>query len=62
MAFEVEGLQGRSIRADLARTVVNSGWNLGELRILGTTLEEVFLQLTKSEQKDAAPEAKGDNK
>jgi ABC-2 type transport system ATP-binding protein len=70
LAFEVEGLQGRQIRADLARTVVNSGWNLGELRILGTTLEEVFLQLTKADQKadqkteikTTTPEAKGDNK
>ncbi|HEV3202209.1 MAG TPA: ABC transporter ATP-binding protein [Bryobacteraceae bacterium] len=73
LAFEVEGLQGRQIRADLARTVVNSGWNLGELRILGTTLEEVFLQLTKSDQKTdqkaeqktdmnaVTPVAKGDN-
>jgi hypothetical protein len=30
--FEVESLQGRQIRADLARTVVNAGWNLSELR------------------------------
>ena len=56
LVFEVEGLQGRQIRSDLARTVVNSGWSLGELRILGTTLEEVFLQLTKSDPK-AEPKA-----
>jgi ABC-2 type transport system ATP-binding protein len=62
LSFEIEGLQGRPIRAELARTVVNAGWNLGELRIVGTTLEEVFLQLTKTEPKAVTHEAKGDNK
>src|SRR5690349_15731110 len=33
--FEIESLQGRHIRSDLARTVVNSGWNLSELRAVG---------------------------
>src|SRR5262245_40806236 len=33
--FEVESLQGRHIRADLARTVVNAGWSLTELRAVG---------------------------
>ncbi|HTS29290.1 MAG TPA: ATP-binding cassette domain-containing protein [Bryobacteraceae bacterium] len=72
LVFEIEGLQGRPIRADLARTVVNAGWNLGELRMLGTSLEDVFLQLTKSDQKadskpekaeskESTPVAKGDN-
>jgi ABC-2 type transport system ATP-binding protein len=46
LLFEVESLQGRTIRADLARTVVESGWNLNELRPVSLSLEEVFLQLT----------------
>jgi ABC-2 type transport system ATP-binding protein len=50
--FEIESLQGRQIRADLARTVVNSGWNLNELRPVGLSLEDIFLQLTAAEQKD----------
>jgi ABC-2 type transport system ATP-binding protein len=54
LAFEVESLQGRHIRADLARTVVNSGWNLNELRAVGLSLEDIFLQLTAAEQRDAA--------
>lgn len=49
LQFEVESLQGRSIRADLARTVVESGWNLNELRAVGLSLEEIFLQLTATE-------------
>ena len=54
--FEVESLQGRTIRSDLARTVVNSGWNLSELRAVGLSLEDIFLELTSTEKKKAAPE------
>ena len=50
MKFEVESLQGRHIRSDLARAVVNAGWNLNELSSVGLSLEEIFLQLTASEQ------------
>lgn len=52
LVFEVESLQGKHIRADLARTVVNSGWNLSELKSIGLSLEDIFLQLTTAEQKD----------
>ena len=55
--FEVESLQGRSIRADLARAVVNAGWNLNELRAVGLSLEDIFLQLTASESKSATKTA-----
>jgi ABC-2 type transport system ATP-binding protein len=53
-AFEVESLQGRHIRADLARAVVGAGWNLNELRPVGLSLEDIFLQLTAAESADAA--------
>jgi ABC-2 type transport system ATP-binding protein len=49
--FEVESLQGRNVRADLARAVVEAGWDLEELRALGLSLEDVFLQLTGGEKK-----------
>ena len=52
LLFEIEGLQGRHVRADVARSVVNAGWNLSELRAVGLSLEEIFLQLTAAEQKD----------
>ena len=58
LMFEIESLQGRHIRADLARTVVNSGWNLSELRAVGLSLEDIFLQLTAAEQKEPPKEAK----
>jgi len=49
-AFEVESLQGRSIRAELARAVVTAGWDLNELRPVGFSLEDIFLQLTAAEK------------
>ena len=52
LAFEVESLQGRHVRSDLARTVVNAGWNLNEMRSVGLSLEDIFLQLTAGEQKE----------
>src|ERR1035441_2023033 len=51
LTFEIESLQGRHIRAELARGVVNSGWNLSELRSVGLSLEDIFLQLTTAETK-----------
>ncbi|MBV9745259.1 MAG: ATP-binding cassette domain-containing protein [Acidobacteriia bacterium] len=55
LLFEVEGIQGRHIHSELARTVVNAGWNLNELRSVGYSLEDIFLQLTASEQRDTEP-------
>ncbi len=49
-SFEVQGLEHYAIRPDLARAVVTAGWNLTELRAAGESLEEIFLELTKSEQ------------
>jgi ABC-2 type transport system ATP-binding protein len=47
--FEVESHKGRLVRGDLARAVVESGWDLNELRPAAMSLEEIFLQLTGSE-------------
>jgi ABC-2 type transport system ATP-binding protein len=49
-SFEVESMQGRSIRAEVARAVVTAGWDLNELRPVGFSLEDIFLQLTASEK------------
>jgi ABC-2 type transport system ATP-binding protein len=62
--FEVESGKGRMVRGDLARAVVEAGWDLNELRPSAMSLEEVFLQLTG--QPDAAlkeeAQAKGASK
>lgn len=52
LLFEIESLQGRHIRGDLARSVVQAGWNLSEMRSVGLSLEDIFLQLTGAEQRD----------
>jgi ABC-2 type transport system ATP-binding protein len=44
--LEVESLAGESVRAELARSVVNAGWNLLEMRGINMSLEDIFLQLT----------------
>ena len=48
-AFEVESERGTDVRRDIARTVVNRGWGLLELRPMRMSLEEVFLQVTTEE-------------
>lgn len=53
--FEVEGRRNSFARGDLARAVVESGWDLSELRPAAVSLEEIFLQLTREQA--AAPVA-----
>jgi ABC-2 type transport system ATP-binding protein len=44
--FEIECLKEKFVRGDLARAVVEAGWDLNELRTAAVSLEEIFLQLT----------------
>jgi ABC-2 type transport system ATP-binding protein len=53
--FEVESARGTDIRRDIARTVVNNGWGLLELRPMRMSLEEIFLQVTTEEVEPTAP-------
>ena len=57
--FEIESQKGRLVRGDLARAVVESGWDLNELRPAAMSLEEIFLQLTGSEAPTEKAAAKG---
>ncbi|HUK48965.1 MAG TPA: ATP-binding cassette domain-containing protein [Terriglobales bacterium] len=57
--FEIESQKGSLVRGDLARAVVESGWDLNELRPAAMSLEEVFLQLTATE---VAAKAAGEGK
>src|ERR1700756_880687 len=52
--FEVDGETDRAIRGDLARAIVESGWDLNELRTAAVSLEEIFLQLTSSDEAKTA--------
>ncbi len=53
LIYTVESNEGRSVRADVARAVVESNWNLMELHSVGLSLEEIFLQLTGAEKHSA---------
>ena len=54
--FEVETGDGRHIRGDVARAIVESGWNLNELHSATLSLEEIFLEVTGSNAAPAATE------
>ncbi len=61
LVFEVQSQKGQLVRGDLARAVVESGWDLNELRAAGMSLEEIFLELTgnqtAAEAKETAKES-----
>ena len=50
VAFIVESIPNRDIRKDIAKTIVQKGWGLFEMRPVGMSLEEVFLRLTTKEE------------
>src|SRR5262245_25342470 len=52
--FEVESVRGTDVRREIARTVVNRGWGLLELRPMRMSLEEIFLQVTTDEMPEEA--------
>jgi len=55
--FEVESERGTDVRRDIAKTIVNRGWGLLELRPMRMSLEEVFLKVTTKEGSEAAEAA-----
>jgi ABC-2 type transport system ATP-binding protein len=59
LVYEVESQKGRFVRGDLARAVVECGWDLNELRPAAMSLEEIFLQLTGSEASAKTEQAEG---
>jgi ABC-2 type transport system ATP-binding protein len=54
--YEVESLTGHDVRADIARVIVQSGWNLHELKTVSFSLEEVFLELTGAQPRQEGAE------
>ncbi len=46
VTLEVHSEKGKDVRAELARAVVESNWNLFELKTSGMSLEDIFLKLT----------------
>jgi ABC-2 type transport system ATP-binding protein len=63
LIFEVEATKDMGVRGNVARAVVESGWDLNELRPAALSLEEIFLQLTGSEAPaEMEPVAAGETK
>lgn len=55
--FEIESNPGELARGDLARAIVESGWDLNEMYAASVSLEEVFLELTGGQPEPDAPSA-----
>ena len=48
--FEVEVQKDHFVRGDLARAIVEAGWDLNEMRSASVSLEEIFLRLTGTQE------------
>ncbi len=58
LSFMIESQEGQHVRPELARAVIEAGWNLNELHAVGLSLEEIFLELTGAPNRDVvAPHA-----
>src|SRR5690606_14218338 len=60
IGYEITADTDRDIRRDVARSVVDKGWGLLELRPLRMSLEDIFLQLTTDESGKAGDDAPAD--
>jgi ABC-2 type transport system ATP-binding protein len=49
-AWQVETANDAAIRSHVARTVIERGWALYEIRPIGLSLEDIFLKLTSKEE------------
>ena len=56
--LEFETIPGQDPRPDVARALINAGYDLLEMRPVGMSLEDIFLELTRDEP--SPPETMGD--
>jgi ABC-2 type transport system ATP-binding protein len=56
--LEFETIPGQDPRPDVARALINAGYDLLEMRPVGMSLEDIFLELTRDEP--SPPETLGD--
>jgi ABC-2 type transport system ATP-binding protein len=57
VTLEVHTEKNQEVRSELARTVVESGWGLLELKASGMSLEDIFLKLTTRDLSEEAAAA-----
>ena len=50
--YEIDVTPGDNIRPEIAKAVVNGGWGLMELKAMGMSLEEIYLQLVREEAEE----------
>jgi ABC-2 type transport system ATP-binding protein len=55
--FEFDTAPGQDARPEVARAVVNAGYDILELRPIGLSLEDIFLELTRDEPSPPAVRA-----
>ncbi len=55
-AVEFQFAPGQDVRPDVAKTVIGAGYDLLELRPVGMSLEEIFLELTREDDAPALKE------
>jgi ABC-2 type transport system ATP-binding protein len=58
-AYEVSMAAGQDLRPEIARVVVNGGFDLLEIHPLGISLEEIFMELTRDEPQPPAVSDEG---
>ena len=52
--FAIEAGKEQRVRPEIARAVINSGWELNELRSVSMSLEDIFLELTGGNEPTAS--------
>ena len=57
-SLEFQFLPAQDVRQLVAKTVVEAGYDLVEMRAVGLSLEEIFLELTKEEEPDKKKKAR----
>ena len=54
-SIEIQAAEGADIRREIANTVITNGWGLLEMRPVRLSLEDIFLQLTTTEEEEDTP-------
>jgi len=57
--YQIETARGRDIRRELARSIIQDGHGLLELKQEGMSLEDIYLQLTTTEEPEEASDGQG---
>ena len=48
--YIIQANQGQDLRDEISRVVINNGWSLLSMQMIGMSLEEIFLRLTTHEE------------